>query len=76
MAASVFERPLEPADVAQIQSLTGGAQLLSQQSGIEELQRGGRIRVTTTPEDELERIQAEQPEPADDVGLNDLGGLT
>jgi hypothetical protein len=75
MAASVFERPLEPADVMQIQSLTGGAQLLSQQSGIEELQRGGRIRVTTTAEDELQRIQAEQPEPADDVGLNDLGGL-
>lgn len=75
MAASVFERPLEPADVAQIQSLTSGAQLLSQQSAIEELQRGGRIKVTTTAEDELQRIQDEQPKPADGVGLNDLGGL-
>lgn len=75
MAATLFERPMEAADVAQLQQLTGGAVLMSQQSAIEELQRRGRLTVTSSAEDELQRIQAETPEPADPVGLNDLGGL-
>jgi hypothetical protein len=75
MSASLFERPMEAQDVAQLQQLTGGAVLVSQQSAIEELQRRGKLTVTTSPEDELERIRQEEPEPADPIDLNDLGGL-
>jgi hypothetical protein len=45
------------------------------QSAIEELQRAGRLKATTSVEDEMDRIRAERPAPADDVGLNDLGEL-
>ncbi|MFM2158619.1 MAG: hypothetical protein RLZZ124_1093, partial [Cyanobacteriota bacterium] len=41
----------------------------------EELQRRGRLTVTTSVEDEMERIRQEMPEPADPIDLNDLGGL-
>lgn len=76
MASSLFERPMEAADVSQLQQLTGGDKLVSRQSAIEELQRRGKLTVTTSPEEELERIREEEPEPADPVGLNDLGGLS
>jgi hypothetical protein len=75
MSASLFERPLEATDIKQLQDLTGGEQLISVQSAIEELQRAGRLKATTSVEDEMERIRAERPAPADDVGLNDLGEL-
>lgn len=75
MSASLFERPMEAVDVAQLQSLTGGDKILSRQSAIEELQRRGKLTVTSSPEEELERIRKEDPLPAEDVGLNDMGGL-
>ena len=75
MSASLFERPMEAQDVSQLQQLTGGDKLISQRSAIEELQRRGKLTVTTSPEDELKRIADEQPAPADPVGLNDLGAL-
>jgi hypothetical protein len=75
MSPSLFERPLEAVDIDQLQKLTGGAVLMSQQSAIEELQRRGRLTVTTSVEDEMERIRQEMPEPADPIDLNDLGGL-
>jgi len=75
MAASLFERPMEAQDVAQLQQLTGGDKLISRQSAIEELQRRGKLTVTSSPEEELERIREEQPSAADDVDLNDLGSL-
>ena len=75
MAATLFERPMEAADVQQLQQLTGGEALLSRRSAIEELQRRGKLKVTTSVDDELERLAEETPEPADEVGLNDLGGL-
>jgi hypothetical protein len=75
MASSLFERPMEAADVSQLQQLTGGDKLVSRQSAIEELQRRGKLTVTTSPEEELERIREEEPEPADPIDLNDLGRL-
>jgi hypothetical protein len=33
------------------------------------------LKATTSVEDEMGRIKAERPAPADDVGLNDLGEL-
>jgi hypothetical protein len=75
MAASLYERPMEAADVAQLQQLTGGEALMSRRSAIEELQRRGKLKVTTSVEDELERLAEEEPEPADEVGLNDLGRI-
>ncbi len=75
MSATLFERPLEPADVKQLQDLTGGEALMSRRSAIEELQRRGKLKATTSVDDELQRLADEAPEPADEVGLNDLGGL-
>lgn len=75
MSASLFERPMEATDVSQLQQLTGGEKLISRQSAIEELQRRGKLTVTTSPEDELERIREEEPLPAEEVGLNEMGGL-
>jgi hypothetical protein len=75
MAASLYERPIEAADVQQLQRLTGGEALMSRRSAIEELQRRGKLKVTTSVDEELERLADEAPRPADDVGLNDLGRL-
>lgn len=75
MSSTIYDKPMEPQDVAQLQQLAGGVELISQQSAIEELQRAGIIRATTSVEDELERIRGEAPEPAEPVGLNDYGML-
>lgn len=75
MSDSIYEQPLEAADIAQLQQLAGGVELISQRSAIEELQRSGRLKVTTSVDDELERLAKERPDPAEDVGLNDFGGL-
>jgi hypothetical protein len=75
MSSTIYDRPLESQDVAQIQQLAGGIELISQESAIEILQRAGINSATTSVEDELERIRGEQPEPAEPVGLNDLGML-
>jgi hypothetical protein len=75
MADSIYERPLEAPDITLLQQLTGGEPLVSQRSAIEELQRAGRLTATTSVDDELQRLAAERPEPADDIGLNDLGGM-
>lgn len=75
MSSTIYDRPLEPQDVAQLQSLAGGVELISQQSAVELLQRRGVNPITSSVEDELERIRGEQPEPADPVGLNDMGML-
>jgi hypothetical protein len=75
MSSSIYDRPLEPADVAQLQQLAGGEVLMSQESAVEILQRRGINTATTSVDEELERIRREEPEPADPVGLNDLGML-
>ncbi len=74
MADSIYEKPLEAQDITLLQQLTGGVELISQRSAIEELQRAGRLSATTSVEEELERLTAERPEPADDLDLNALGG--
>lgn len=75
MSSSIYERPMEAADVDQLQKLAGGVELLSQRSAIEELQRAGRLKVTTSVEEELERLAQERPDPAEEVGLSDMGEL-
>jgi hypothetical protein len=75
MSATLFEPPMTAADTDEIQKLTGGATLLSKQSAIEELMRRGRLRLNTTAEDELQRIQDEEPLPADLPDVNADGGL-
>jgi hypothetical protein len=76
MADSIYEKPVEAQDITLLQQLTGGMELISQRSAIEELQRAGRLKATTSVEDELKRLQEERPQsPAQDVGLNDLGRL-
>jgi hypothetical protein len=75
MADSIYERPLEAQDITLLQQLTGGESLVSRRSAIEELQRAGRLSATTSVDDELKRLKEEEPEPADDVDLNDLGSL-
>lgn len=75
MSSTIYDRPLESQDVAQLQQLAGGIELISQESAIEILQRAGINSATTSVEDELARIRAEAPEPAEPVGLNDLGML-
>lgn len=75
MSNTIYDRPLEPQDIQTLQMLAGGAELISQQTAIEELQRAGVIKATTSVEDEMARINAERPLPADDVGLNDYGAL-
>ena len=75
MSDTIYEQPLEAADISQLQQLTAGEKLMSRRSAIEELQRSGRLKVTTSVEEELERIAEEEPDPADDVGLNDFGEL-
>jgi hypothetical protein len=75
MSSNIFERPMEAQDIAQLIQLTGGEALMSRQSAIEELQRSGRLRATTSVEEELERLADEIPPEPPDVGLNDLGVL-
>ena len=75
MADSIYEKPLEAPDITLLQQLTGGESLISKRSAIEELQRAGRLSATTSVDDELERLKTETAERADDVDLNDLGGL-
>jgi hypothetical protein len=41
--------------------MTGGEPLISQESAVEELQRGGFNRATSNVEDEMERIRRERP---------------
>jgi hypothetical protein len=48
---------------------------MSRRSAIEELQRRGKLKATTSVDDELQRLADEAPEPADEVGLNDFGAL-
>jgi hypothetical protein len=75
MDETVFEPPLSAQDVAQLQSLTGGLELLSQRTAIGILQRRRYNLVTADPEEELQRLAAEVPDPATDPGVNDFGAL-
>lgn len=61
MDENAYDAPLGPQEAAQLQALAGGVELISQQSAVEELQRGGFNRATSSVEDEMARIKAERP---------------
>lgn len=72
MAKSLYDRPLTSQDVDGLQKLTGGEQLLSRLSAIEEIQRGGILAATVSPQEELDRIEEEDKarmQAAVDAGL-------
>jgi hypothetical protein len=61
MDENAFAPPLDSQGAAQLQALAGGVELMSQESAVEELQRGGFNRATSSVEDEMARIRREQP---------------
>ena len=61
MDENAYDAPLGPQEAAQLQALAGGVELISQQSAVEELQRGGFNRATSSVEDEMARIRGERP---------------
>lgn len=74
MSSTIFERPMEAADVDQLQKLAGGVELISQRSAIEELIRRGKNRSVTSVDDELQRLVDETPPEAEEPDRNDLDG--
>jgi hypothetical protein len=76
MSSTIYDRPISLQEATQLQALAGGEPLISQESAIEELQRGGINRSTTTVEDELKRLEEEAAEnPADGVPIDYAGDL-
>ena len=72
MDENAYDAPLDAQSAAQLQALAGGVELISQQSAVEELQRGGFNRATSSVEDEMARIRAERPMlGAPTLGRND-----
>jgi hypothetical protein len=63
IAGTIYDRPMEAADVGQMTGLVDGL-LMSRKSAIKELQRGGVNRSTNSPEDEMKQIEKEQKEAA------------
>ena len=61
MSENVYDKPLDAQAASQLQNLAGGVELISQESAVEELQRGGFNRATTSVEDEMARIRRERP---------------
>jgi hypothetical protein len=76
MSSTIYDRPISLQEAGQLQALAGGEPLISQESAIEELQRGGINRSTTTVEDELSRLEkeAEGRPAADGVPITYDGG--
>jgi hypothetical protein len=76
MASTIYDKPLEAQEIAQLHTLAGGVELISQESAIEELQRGGVNRATTSVEEELKRIKREEPQRQALLGVNaEMGGI-
>lgn len=71
----VFDRPLTFQDAEAIQRLAGGVEIISQESAVAELQRGGLNRQTSSASDELERIKAEAPKTPPPIDRNAFGNL-
>jgi hypothetical protein len=61
MDENAFVPPLDAQGAKALMDLTGGEPLISQESAVEELQRGGFNRATSNVEDEMERIRRERP---------------
>jgi hypothetical protein len=58
---NAFAPPVDAQRADALQRLAGGVELISQESGVAELIRGGFNRSTTSVEDEMERINRERP---------------
>ena len=58
---NAFAAPLDAMAAKALMDLAGGEPLISQQSAVEMLQVGGFNRITTSAEDEMERISRERP---------------
>ncbi len=74
MAAHLFDRPLEAADLAQLSVLEQNEQI-STQSFLEQIIKGGVLTVVTSATDELKRLREQRPSPAELPGVNDLAGV-
>ena len=61
MDENAFAPPVDAQRADALQRLAGGVELISQESGVAELIRGGFNRSTTSVEDEMERINRERP---------------
>ena len=77
MSSTIYDRPISLQEATQLQALAGGEPLISQESAIEELQRGGINRSTTSVEEEQKRLESEaaEKEPADGVPISYDGEL-
>jgi hypothetical protein len=61
MDENAFAPPVDAQRADALQRLAGGVELISQESGVAELIRGGFNRSTTSVGDEMERINRERP---------------
>ena len=73
MDENAYDKPLDAQSASQLQALAGGVELISQESAVEELQRGGFNRATSSVLVEMERIRRERPMlGAPTPGRNDM----
>lgn len=76
MSSTIYDRPLGPQDLAQLQTMAGGVEVISQESVVEEVQRAGLNRATTSVAEEMKRIRRERRLMGAKVpGRNDLGDM-
>lgn len=61
MDENAFAAPLDAQGAAALQALAGGVELISQESAVEALQRGGFNKSTNSVGDEMARINRERP---------------
>jgi len=70
MSSTIYDRPLDPPSRAQLIAEVD-AGLVSRETAIEILQRGGANPITGSPEDELKRLKADESRMAAEIGVND-----
>jgi hypothetical protein len=70
VSSTIYDRPLDPQS-RQVLISEVDAGLLSRQSAVEILQRGGANPITQSPEDEMERLRGDERRMAAMVGVND-----
>lgn len=66
MSPTIYDRPLEAPDVAQLSAMEANGQL-SRRSYLEEMIKGGRLSVVTSADEELERMKEEADAMAQDM---------
>lgn len=64
MQPNVFDRPLESADVAQLGTMEQNEQI-SKRSYLEQMIKGGILTVVSSADEELERLEEEEPTEAE-----------